>query len=267
MNQSLQGDWYYTREGEPVGPISFEELKAKAADSGLNPPLEMVWTEGMDAWKPVDEIKELRGLNGNPVANAAASATKDQWYYILNDEHVGPVSLAELRNKISDPSIFPPLKLVWTDGMAGWKAVYEVPELCEPGSGNEAKSDLGSRHSAVSGDSASAGERRMDPERRAHDKLSGGDSRTANTPEERAAAEARARAEAKARAEEESRLRIAAETRAAARAIAEEEARRKAVAEARVVASPNDGGASVAKPVAEKKSKEEAADPCAKGCQ
>jgi uncharacterized membrane protein YhaH (DUF805 family) len=61
------------------------------------------------------------------------AAGAERWYYIQGGEQVGPVSLADMRNQISDLSILTPVKSVWTEGMENWKPVYEVKKLCEPG--------------------------------------------------------------------------------------------------------------------------------------
>jgi hypothetical protein len=60
------------------------------------------------------------------------AAGAERWYYIQGGEQVGPVSLADMRNQISDLSILVPVKSVWTEGMETWKPVYEVKKLCEP---------------------------------------------------------------------------------------------------------------------------------------
>jgi hypothetical protein len=54
-----QDAWFYTREGEKIGPVTFSELKIKAAEGDLNPRLDMAWTPGMEAWKPAGEIEDL----------------------------------------------------------------------------------------------------------------------------------------------------------------------------------------------------------------
>ena len=132
MNEAPADEWYYTRGGEMVGPISFQELKAKAANYMLSPPLDMVWTEGMEDWRDVTEIEGLRESKGTPLPAATGAMAEGEWFYILDGKPVGPVSIAELKEKMEDPSIEPPLKMVWSEGMDRWLPVYEVPALCEP---------------------------------------------------------------------------------------------------------------------------------------
>ena len=51
--------WFYSRDGEKHGPVSFTTLQTKAKEASLNPRLDMVWTKGMDAWKLAGEIDGL----------------------------------------------------------------------------------------------------------------------------------------------------------------------------------------------------------------
>ena len=51
--------WFYSRDGEKHGPVSFTHLQAKAKEASLNPRLDMVWCKGMDEWKLAGEIEGL----------------------------------------------------------------------------------------------------------------------------------------------------------------------------------------------------------------
>ena len=51
MHDTPLTDWFYSREGERLGPVTFGDLQIKAKDGGLNPRLDMVWTQGMAEWK------------------------------------------------------------------------------------------------------------------------------------------------------------------------------------------------------------------------
>jgi len=55
---------------------------------------------------------------------------KDDWYYIQNDQQFGPVPLDELKSKIADLSIDPPINLAWHEGMEAWKPVSDIPNIC-----------------------------------------------------------------------------------------------------------------------------------------
>ncbi len=59
MNDTPQDAWFYSRDGEKIGPVTLEFLRIKVSEAGLNPRLDMVWTQGMDEWKPAGEIEGL----------------------------------------------------------------------------------------------------------------------------------------------------------------------------------------------------------------
>jgi hypothetical protein len=51
--------WYYTCEGERIGPVGFAELRAMAAASSLDPRLDMVWKQGSAEWIPAGQVDGL----------------------------------------------------------------------------------------------------------------------------------------------------------------------------------------------------------------
>lgn len=59
MNELPQDAWFYTHQGERIGPVSFAELRIKALESTLNQQRDMVWTNGMTEWKRAWEITGL----------------------------------------------------------------------------------------------------------------------------------------------------------------------------------------------------------------
>lgn len=137
---------------------------------------------------------------------------KDEWFYLQNQEQFGPVTLEELRAKVSDPELQPPVNLVWAEGMEIWRPVYEVRRVCDP----EGAYDL----SALTG-GLQPEEMVMDEHPEAQDsKLL--DLRDLPLPSRndiespaRAEWEARVRASAEAKVMEEEKLRVGAEARAA----------------------------------------------------
>lgn len=74
MNDTQPDAWFYSREGERLGPVTFAELKAKADEAGLNPRLDMAWTHGMPEWKPAGEIEGLFERRAMTEVEEAASA-------------------------------------------------------------------------------------------------------------------------------------------------------------------------------------------------
>jgi hypothetical protein len=57
--KSARNVWFYTCEGDRLGPVTFEELRSMAAAASLDPRRDMVWKQGMDAWKPAGRIDGL----------------------------------------------------------------------------------------------------------------------------------------------------------------------------------------------------------------
>jgi uncharacterized protein DUF4339 len=53
---------------------------------------------------------------------------KANWYYIENDETVGPITFADLAGRIRQSGQSP---LVWTEGMADWTEAESVPALSQ----------------------------------------------------------------------------------------------------------------------------------------
>lgn len=54
----METQWYYTDQGQRVGPVSAAQLKERAA-SGRLQPTDMVWKEGMTQWAAVGQVKGL----------------------------------------------------------------------------------------------------------------------------------------------------------------------------------------------------------------
>ena len=69
---SSKNCWFYTCQGERLGPVDFEELRAMAADLSLNPRLDMIWKQSMDMWKAAGQIDGLFERNNVSVELAAA---------------------------------------------------------------------------------------------------------------------------------------------------------------------------------------------------
>ncbi len=59
LNQTtFSQEWFYTKDGQRVGPVSLEELQTLAASGGLQPS-DMVWKQGMAQWTPAVSVSEL----------------------------------------------------------------------------------------------------------------------------------------------------------------------------------------------------------------
>jgi uncharacterized membrane protein YhaH (DUF805 family) len=90
MNETTPDAWFYSREGERLGPVTFEELKNKATEAGLNPRLDMVWTHGMPEWKPAGEIEGLFERRAAAEALEGQAPSSDPY---RSPEHESPEEL------------------------------------------------------------------------------------------------------------------------------------------------------------------------------
>jgi hypothetical protein len=71
---SAKSIWFYTSEGDRLGPVTFDELRDMAKNGTLDPRLDMAWKEGLDAWKPtgqIDGLFERRSRPGEPLETLA----------------------------------------------------------------------------------------------------------------------------------------------------------------------------------------------------
>lgn len=59
--------WYFTTGGTRCGPVTFDELRAMAASKVLDPRLDMIWKEGMEAWKQAGLLDGLFERRAVPV--------------------------------------------------------------------------------------------------------------------------------------------------------------------------------------------------------
>ena len=66
--------WFYTYEGERLGPVNFDELRTMAAELKLNPRLDMVWKKDTSEWKTAGQIDGLFERSNVPVAAPKKSA-------------------------------------------------------------------------------------------------------------------------------------------------------------------------------------------------
>jgi hypothetical protein len=55
--------WYYSKNGMQMGPVSQEELSAKAK-GGEVLASDLIWREGMADWLPLSRVPEFQGAGG-----------------------------------------------------------------------------------------------------------------------------------------------------------------------------------------------------------
>jgi hypothetical protein len=94
MSEQPQSAWFYSRDGERIGPVAFAELRAKAMNSELRPRTDMVWTQGMAEWKPAGEIDGLFGKPGDS-GDQKSLAPPTERYVPPKGESVEDVMLRE----------------------------------------------------------------------------------------------------------------------------------------------------------------------------
>ncbi len=126
MNETTPDAWFYSREGERLGPVTFADLKIKALEAGLNPRLDMVWTHGMPEWKPAGEIEGLferrsapETLEGETSADPYRPPEHESSEVIVGQEGEWPG--ARRRSFLAANLLFP---FLWAAGLA-----FAVPAL------------------------------------------------------------------------------------------------------------------------------------------
>lgn len=55
---SMQNQWFYAQDGVQEGPVTFEEIRARASAGTLKPD-DYVWSPGMNDWCHADEVRGL----------------------------------------------------------------------------------------------------------------------------------------------------------------------------------------------------------------
>lgn len=53
--------WYHLEGGEPAGPVGFASIAERVLEGTLGPE-DLVWSTGDDAWRPVEQVPDLRPL-------------------------------------------------------------------------------------------------------------------------------------------------------------------------------------------------------------
>jgi hypothetical protein len=82
MDKLVPDAWFFTHQGERIGPVTFRDLQGRAKVGALNPRQDMVWSPGMAEWKAAGEIEGLFGTitpvapqkNATPTAPLAPPA-------------------------------------------------------------------------------------------------------------------------------------------------------------------------------------------------
>jgi TM2 domain-containing membrane protein YozV len=82
----MASEWYYSHDGQRLGPVSSEQLKELAAVGKLGPD-DLVWKEGMDNWVAAGKVKKLLPPTTGAVAPVRTPARD------ADLEHVPPAGM------------------------------------------------------------------------------------------------------------------------------------------------------------------------------
>ena len=69
-------EWFYGKEGQQFGPIDEVTLSARIAAGEIGPQ-DLVWNEGMDSWKPLQEIRHLAPSGNHPQSQDSEGLTPE----------------------------------------------------------------------------------------------------------------------------------------------------------------------------------------------
>lgn len=78
-------EWYYAKDGQQNGPVSFEKLRDLAASGLLDPGKDLVWNGTMKDWVPAGQVEGIFVSKPNPIATPQAdpsnpySAPQSDW--------------------------------------------------------------------------------------------------------------------------------------------------------------------------------------------
>ena len=69
-------EWFYGKGGQQFGPIDEVTLSARIATGEIGPQ-DLVWNEGMDSWKPLQEIRHLAPSGNHPKSQDSEGLTPE----------------------------------------------------------------------------------------------------------------------------------------------------------------------------------------------
>lgn len=97
-------DWYYAKDGQQLGPVTAEAIKASLASGQLSTS-DLVWQDGWGDWRKISAVPELSPPKAvaKPRNTAAASAVASG--HSQSGAYASPAAPAPV--EFSDPSIAP----------------------------------------------------------------------------------------------------------------------------------------------------------------
>lgn len=130
----MAAEWYYAKNKQKVGPVTFEQLKELVRSVQLAR-TDMVWQQGMAKWTEASQVEGLFESSPPktvppPIPPAPPPLPVAEWHFIKDGKQRGPVTVEQLRASIA------PGDLVWRAGLTQWVAASTIPGLFPGGSSN-----------------------------------------------------------------------------------------------------------------------------------
>jgi len=120
----MSAEWYYAKNKQKVGPVTFEQLK-ELVRSGELARTNMVLRQGTPKWIEASQVDGL--FESNPLQAVPPPLPPPvpvaEWYFLKSGQQHGPVTADQLRASIA------PSGLVWRAGLAQWVAGSTIPGL------------------------------------------------------------------------------------------------------------------------------------------
>ncbi len=144
------GDWYVRGQGRILGPFNWSQLLSLRDRGQVSQASEV--SQDRRSWIKAGDVPGLYSqsvtraeataapaqgewpviaIQGDPGYGAAAPVAAEaapSWYVVRGETHHGPVYLADVQRMI-DSGELGPSSMVWKEGLAGWVAASQVPEL------------------------------------------------------------------------------------------------------------------------------------------
>ncbi|MDG1148974.1 MAG: DUF4190 domain-containing protein [Akkermansiaceae bacterium] len=105
-------EWFYGKGGQQFGPIDEVTLSARIATGEIGPQ-DLVWNEGMDSWKQLQEIRHLAPSGNHPQSQDSEGLTPElsQSSYVPPAEVKAPTLDDASVEEIPKPSYAPPVEV------------------------------------------------------------------------------------------------------------------------------------------------------------
>ena len=124
------GDWFYATGDEEVGPVSYDQLREQVA-AGVIGKRDLIWQVGTADWVEAGTQPDLFERPKKAATKKAATKSgrdRPKWFYVENDAEVGPITAAELEDKVRSGELTARTE-VWKEGLPEWIAIEKVKGL------------------------------------------------------------------------------------------------------------------------------------------